>query len=133
MGATGPSGPAGPAGTGAAFVSIFAVSGQALPRNNSIAGGTSRTDTLVEAVIGVACTASVLMVNATAAPAAPFTTTLVRNGANTTLSCTVSAMNVPCTSTSAVAVAAGDRLMFRVDGPFVGALSTTFSTYLRCQ
>jgi hypothetical protein len=111
------------------WLSNFAI-GIALPRNFAVNGNISRTDSLVETVVPVACTADTLLVSALSAPSAPMTLTLFRNGAATSLSCTVSALNVPCTSTASVALAAGDRIMFNGTG---AGTSPSFAAGVRCR
>ncbi len=76
--------------------------------------------------MGVACTFNNLRVHPIAAGS--FTVTLQVNAVNSALGCTVSSA-ADCTSTTPVAVSAGDRIQFAV----TGATPTAFSTFLMCQ
>jgi len=75
--------------------------------------------------MGFACTFNNLRVHPVGSGS--FTVTLQVNAANTGLACTVSG-TADCTSTTSVAVAAGDRIQFSVTGTGIA-----FSTFLSCQ
>ena len=60
QGPIGPTGPAGPGAVGTLWLSNFAIGNQPMPRNYAVNGTVSRTDSLVENVIPVACTAEFL-------------------------------------------------------------------------
>ena len=125
-GPMGPTGATGAAGPGALFVATHPVN-STLPRHYAIVGDSSRTLS-TEAVVpmGVACTFNLLRVHPIVST--DLTVTLMVDGANTALGCTVAGTG-DCTSTNAVAVAAGSLVQLHV----TGAGPATFSTFLRCQ
>ena len=101
---------------------------QTLPRNFSIVGNLSRSDTLVQAVLPVACTLGPFRLHAFSAPSSMMTAAVYVNGVATAVGC--STAGTSCTSATTVAAAAGDLVMLVVSGP---VSSPAFAASVVCQ